>query len=125
MKTGILEYSNAGHNPPYLLKNDGTILKLESTGDMALGCFEDKQFSTKRVQLNPNDGIILYTDGVTEAFNREMEEYGEERLEKLLPTLQPMSVDKIVNGIAGDVADFAKGVSQADDITLLSMKYFG
>jgi len=125
MKTGVLEYSNAGHNPPYLLKNDGSILKLESTGDMVLGCFEDKQFSTKKVQLNPNEGIILYTDGVTEAFNKEMEEYGEERLEKLLPSIQALTVDKIVNGIADDVALFAKGVSQADDITLLSMKYFG
>jgi len=125
MKTGILEYSNAGHNPPYILKNEGNILKLESTGDMALGCFEDKQFSTRSVQLSSKDSIILYTDGVTEAFNKENEEYGSERLELLLPSLLTLNVDKIVNAIAEDVATFAKGVPQADDITLLSLKYFG
>lgn len=125
MKSGVLEYANAGHNPPYLLKNNQTIQQLESTGDTFLGCFEDLPFATRKVQLNPNDGIILYTDGVTEAFNRNEEEYGEERLEKLLPSLQPLKVDEIVNGVVADVTLFAQGFPQSDDITLLALKYFG
>lgn len=125
MKTGELQYANAGHNPPYLLKNDGTIQKLVSTGDIILGCFEDQLFTTKKIQLNPNDGIVLYTDGVTEAFNKEDEEYGDERLENLLSSLLPLSVDTIVSAIADDVTLFAEGVAQSDDITLLSMKYYG
>jgi phosphoserine phosphatase RsbU/P len=124
-KTGILEYANAGHNPPYLLRNDNKIEKLESAGDIVLGIFEEKQFASRKIQLNPNDGILLYTDGVTEAFNREEEEYCEERLEKLLPSLQPLKVDEIVNGVSDDVNLFVQEYPQSDDITLLALKYFG
>jgi len=125
MKTGVLEYANAGHNPPYLLRNNQSIEKLESTGDIILGCFEDKQFVTWKTTLQPNDGILLYTDGVTEAFNSMEEEYGEEKLEKLLVSLLPLTVDNIVNGVAADVNLFSTGVEQSDDITLLALKYFG
>ena len=124
-KTGVLEYANAGHNPPYLLRNDQTIEKLESSGDIVLGCFEEMQFQTRKATLNPNDGILLYTDGVTEAFNTKEEEYGDAKLEKLLVSLQPLTVENIVNGIVEDVNDFAKGEEQSDDITLLALKYFG
>lgn len=125
MKTGELEYANAGHNPPYLLRNNQTIEKLESTGDIILGCFEDKQFVSRKTTLNPNDGIVLYTDGVTEAFNMQEEEYGEARLEKLLVSLQPLTVETIINSIVKDVNVFATDVEQSDDITLLALKYFG
>jgi len=125
MKSGELEYSNAGHNPPYLIKNNDSIQKLESTGDTVLGCFENRQFTSRKIQLNPNDDLILYTDGVTEAFNREGEEYGDERLGKLLASMQNLAASDIVTTIADDVNLFAQGVSQSDDITLFSLKYFG
>ena len=125
-RTGEMEYANAGHNPPYVLKN-GSIgaQKLESTGDIILGCFEDQAFVSRKIQLDPNDGILLYTDGVTEAFNRFSEVYGEDRLEKLLPALQELSANAIVNALVEDVNLFSQGVPQSDDITLLSLKYFG
>ncbi len=125
MRTGELEYSNAGHNPPYLIKNDGTVHKLEPTRDIILGCFEEKQFSTKKIQLNPNEGVVLYTDGVTEALDKENKEYGEGRLERLLSSLQPLNVDKIVQGVEQDIATYTHGAPQSDDITLLAFKYFG
>jgi len=125
MKSGELEYSNAGHNPPYLMKNNDSIQKLESTGDTVLGCFENRQFTSRKILLNPNDDLILYTDGVTEAFNREGEEYGDERLGKLLASMQNLAASEIVTIIADDVNLFAQGVSQSDDITLFSLKYFG
>jgi len=124
-KTGVLEYANAGHNPPYLLRNNNQIEKLESAGDIVLGCFDGMKFSSRKVQLNQNDGILLYTDGVTEAFNKEEEEYGDERLEKLLPSLQPLAVSEIVAGVSEDVNLFVQGFEQSDDITLLALKYFG
>jgi phosphoserine phosphatase RsbU/P len=124
-RTGFLEYANAGHNPPYLLRTNNTIEKLESTGDIILGCFEDIQFSTRKAQLNPGDGVLLYTDGITEAFNRSEEEYGEARLENLLISLQPQPVEGIVTNIVDDVNGFADGAPQSDDITLLALKYFG
>jgi phosphoserine phosphatase RsbU/P len=125
MKSGLLEYANAGHNPPYILKNKRTVQKLESTGDIILGCFEDHQFHSKNVQLDPNESILLFTDGVTEAFNQDEKEYGEQRLENLLSDLHASDAKGIVNAIADDVNVFAEGVHQSDDITLLSLKYYG
>jgi phosphoserine phosphatase RsbU/P len=83
------------------------------------------KFASRKVQLYPNDGILLYTDGVTEAFNKEEEEYGDERLENLLPSLQPLPVAEIVAGVSDDVNLFVQGFVQSDDITLLALKYFG
>ncbi|MBN1183741.1 MAG: fused response regulator/phosphatase, partial [Bacteroidales bacterium] len=124
-KTGVMEYANAGHNPPYLLKTDNTIEKIESTGDIILGCFEDVQFKSVKMNLNPGDAVLIYTDGVTEAFNTKDEEYGEERLEKLLLGMQSPSVNEIVNGVVDDVSLFSKGTEQSDDITMLALKYNG
>jgi sigma-B regulation protein RsbU (phosphoserine phosphatase) len=125
MQTGEMEYANAGHNPPYVLKKDGTIEMVPSTGDIILGCFDDQPFKSAKIQLSPGDGILLFTDGVTEAFNKADEVYGEERLESLLQTMKDFTANKIVTVIADDVSEYAMGVAQSDDITLLSLKYNG
>jgi sigma-B regulation protein RsbU (phosphoserine phosphatase) len=126
MKTGELEYANAGHNPPYILKNDGSLVrKLESTGDLLLGCFEDHPYTSKKIQLNPNEGILLFTDGVTEAFNSKEVVYGDERLENLLSSLNGLAARGIINTIVDDVSLYTHDVPQSDDITLLSLKYLG
>ncbi len=125
-RTGELEYANAGHNPPYIFRNgSNTVEKLASTGDIILGCFENQAFISKKVQLNPNEGILLFTDGVTEAFDRNEVAYGEERLETLLSSLHNLSANSLVNTIVSDVNLFSMGVPQSDDITLLSLKYLG
>ena len=126
MKSGNLEYANAGHNPPYILRNGSSVIqKVESTGDIILGCFEEQPFTSKKVQMNPGDAIVLFTDGVTEAFNSSEEVYGEPRLESRLISLQNLTANNLVNAIVEDVNIFAQGVAQSDDITLLSLKYFG
>ena len=125
MKTGDLEYANAGHNPPYILRNDNTIQKLENSSDIILGCFENHQFTSRIIHLDPNDGILLYTDGVSEAFDQDENAYGEKRLEQLLSTLDRLNANIIVNAIVEDVNNFAQGFPQSDDITLLSLKYYG
>ena len=125
MKTGDLEYANAGHNPPYILRNDNTIQKLDISSDIILGCFENHQFTSRKIHLNPNDGILLYTDGVSEAFNQYENAYGEKRLEQLLLSNDRLNANIIVNTIVDDVNNFAEGVPQSDDITLLSLKYYG
>jgi sigma-B regulation protein RsbU (phosphoserine phosphatase) len=125
-KTGELEYANAGHNPPYIIRNGSkTVEKLESTGDIILGCFEDQAFISKKTQLSPNEGILLFTDGVTEAFDRHEVAYGEERLENLLSTLHDSSANSLINSVVADVNLFTLGEAQSDDITLLSLKYLG
>ncbi len=125
MKTGELEYANAGHNPPYMMRGGTSIEVLQSTGDIILGCFEDHPYSTSTVQLKPGDGILLFTDGVTEAFNKAEEVYGEPRLESLLTASLKLSSEQIVNVIVEDVNLYSTGVPQSDDITLLSLRYNG
>ena len=101
MKTGELEYANAGHNPPYILNNSGQIQMLESAGDIVLGVFEDKEFATRSIQLKPQEGILLFTDGVTEAFNLQNELYGEPRLEQLISTFQDFTSEMVINSHCG------------------------
>ena len=122
--TGELEYVNAGHNPPYMLTGDG-LKKIEMTGGTILGCIEDFQYNSRKVTLAPGDRIFLYTDGVTEAFTRHNEAYGDERLERFLEQNQAYSIDQLVRGVLAEVNEHSAGVPQSDDITLLSICFNG
>ena len=122
MKTGEVKYTNAGHNPPYLLKSDGTLEKLSVTGDMAIGIFEELDYHEASLQLGQGDTILLYTDGVTEATNRVDEEFKEDRLEQTLKKLTGQTCQEVIDTIKADVKTFADGAEQSDDITLLALK---
>lgn len=124
-KTGEIIYSNAGHNPPYVLKKDGTVIETELTHDIVLGIMEDTKFKIRNITLKPGDTIYLYTDGVTEAMNKKNELYSEERLEKELIQHKDSSPQEIINGIISSVKEFTKGTEQSDDITMLTLKYNG
>lgn len=124
-RSGEIEYANAGHNPPYLVKSDGSIQALEPSGDIVLGVFEDHPFKVRKTQLNAGDGILLYTDGVTEAFNVNNEIYGEPRLEKVISGLQNDAASSVISRINDDVSLFATGAEQSDDITALFLRYRG
>src|SRR5690606_39243381 len=76
---GRIVYSNAGHNPPLLLRGDGSVVKL-ADGGMVLGIFPDIQYDQSEIALRPGDRLLFYTDGITEARDPEGEEYGEDRL---------------------------------------------
>lgn len=123
--TGELEYTNAGHNPPYIVKANGALSPIETTGDIMLGCFDGVNFKSKSVQLAPGDSVLLYTDGVTEAFNSAEQLYGEERLESVLQSLPDNNPNTMVNAVTTDVTSYSAGVPQSDDITLLALKYTG
>jgi sigma-B regulation protein RsbU (phosphoserine phosphatase) len=125
MKTGQLDYTNAGHNRPYVLDNSGQCHELEPTGDIILGYSDDQQFTVKSIQLKPQEAILLFTDGVTEALDTNNEEYGNVRLENLLNSIHHLPTDKVVISIVEDVNIFSHGVAQSDDITLLFLKYCG
>jgi phosphoserine phosphatase RsbU/P len=125
MKTGVLEYSNAGHNPPYILRNNGAIELLGSTGNIILAAISEYKFDTNSVQLNPKDALLLFTDGVTEAYSEQGKIYGEKRLEKLLRSIYNLPTNMIIDSIVADVNQFSEGMPQFDDITMLILKYFG
>jgi len=121
---GEFEYVNAGHNPPYIL-SDNNIRKVEMTEGTILGCLDDFAYHSKKEKLNPGDLLFLYTDGVTEAFNTREQLYGEERLEVFLQNHLKHPIDEVVRESIRDVTDFASGMAQSDDITLLSIRYNG
>jgi sigma-B regulation protein RsbU (phosphoserine phosphatase) len=122
-KTGIVTYSNGGHNLPYIIKKEGTIEPVENTDGLLLGKIEPMDYSAKQIQLKPGEKIVLYTDGVPEAMNESEEMYDEERLEEYLSNHQSDSGEKLLRGIIVDVLKFAKKAHQSDDITLLVLEF--
>jgi sigma-B regulation protein RsbU (phosphoserine phosphatase) len=112
---------NAGHNPPYLFRDD-KIIKLEK-GGIILGVMETfTPYIFEEIELRKDDVLILYTDGVSEALNLDFEEYSEERLQKIARELTDKTAEEILNGIKEDVQIFAQGNSQSDDITMIVIK---
>ncbi|MCX6305193.1 MAG: SpoIIE family protein phosphatase [Bacteroidetes bacterium] len=122
--TGELEYVNAGHNPPYLLSQGG-LKKLEMTGGTILGYLENYQYNSSKIMLEPGDRLFLYTDGVTEAFTKQEEAYGDKRLESFLQEHPGHSIEELVKGLLQEVNDHSAGIPQSDDITLLSICFTG
>ncbi|MFC1580571.1 SpoIIE family protein phosphatase [Thermodesulfobacteriota bacterium] len=125
IRTGELEYCNGGHNPPYILRKNGDVELIEMTGGMALGIIEDFFYQSKKVQIEDGDAIFLFTDGVTEATNTDEELFSEERLEKDLAELYEKPIHELINEVMVRIKAFAQGMPQADDITMMVLKYFG
>ena len=122
IKTGEVTYTNAGHNPPYLIKAGGTIEQLPLSKDIVVGALDDFQFSEETLQLEHGETLLLYTDGVTEAINVNDEEYGEKRLEETLKDVTQQNCQQIINTVKANVKTFAGEAEQSDDITLLAIK---
>ena len=122
IKTGDVTYTNAGHNPPYVAKADGSIVKLPLSKNIIAGFLKDYQFTEETLQLQHGDTLLLYTDGVTEAVDPDYEEYGEERLEALLKNTSQVDCQQLIDAVKADVKVFANGAEQSDDITLLAIK---
>lgn len=122
IKTGEVTYTNAGHNPPYLMKADGTVEQLPLSKDIVVGALDDFQFSEETLHLEHGDTLLLYTDGVTEATNENDEEFGEKRLEDTLKDVPQQNCQQIINAVKANVKTFAGKAEQSDDITLLAIK---
>ncbi len=122
--TGVIDYVNAGHNPPYLLTPQG-VRMVEMTGGIVLGVMEDMEFRTGKIEMKPGEKFYLFTDGVTEAFNQDLEAYGEARLERLLLGRLETPIEALVKESLADVNTFADGAPQSDDITILAIVYKG
>ncbi|WP_440998497.1 PP2C family protein-serine/threonine phosphatase [Fodinibius sp. SL11] len=123
--SGMVRYSNGGHNLPYILRQDQTLEQVENTGGLLLGKIEPVDFEAKQIQLKPSEKIILYTDGITEAMNEHEEMYEEERFEKYLTEHHDYTQDKLLRGVMADVLKFTNQAKQSDDITLLVLEYYG
>jgi sigma-B regulation protein RsbU (phosphoserine phosphatase) len=122
-RTGVIEYTNAGHNPPYVLHADGRVTPTEPVGGFFLGAFGGVPYESTLLQLQPGDSLVLFTDGISEAVNPAEDQYGEPRLEACLATLAGSSAEDIVRGVVADVEAFSAGAPQADDMTVLVLTH--
>ena len=120
---GLLTYANGGHNPPVFRRADGSIKMLGSLGDSALGVIEEISFKEHIQQFSPGDSLILYTDGVTEAFNPNWEEHGEERMLEQVRIYGNGDAKSLVAAIFDSVIGFAETAPQSDDITITVLKW--
>lgn len=117
----IFTYINAGHNPPIHVCTDG--ISYLDKGGLMLGVLGSNiEYETGQVELGKDDVILLYTDGVTEAVNKDNEEFGTERLEKIILSRCNDSSEKIMAAIHKEIELFAKDLHQYDDITLIALK---
>jgi len=117
-RTGVLRYANGGHNPPYLLCADGTIEALDGQGGLVLGVMPEAEFPDHTVELHAGDRLVLYTDGLTEAFNAANEAYGVERLMAQLRAGGELAAAPLIERICASVKEFSGSAGQSDDITL-------
>ncbi|MBL7138017.1 MAG: SpoIIE family protein phosphatase [Bacteroidales bacterium] len=124
-RTGEVDYVNGGHNPPYLIRADNTLEQIPLTGGPILGFLEDEQYKVGKIHLHPGDTLYLYTDGITEAFNKSNEAFGEERLEALLCSRGTEPIKELVLTSMAEVQQFCTEVPQSDDITLMAIRYTG
>jgi sigma-B regulation protein RsbU (phosphoserine phosphatase) len=124
VETGVMEYTNAGHNPPMLIEEAG-VTPVPFTDSPAVGLEEDSRFHKGSIMMRKGDLIFLYTDGVTEAFNVENEQFTEERLQDVLGHLRADTPEEAVNEVLNLVSEFSRGREQSDDITILVVAYRG
>ena len=120
--TGHVQYVNAGHNPP-LLWQGGAWRWLKDISGMPLGLFDGFPYDTFELDLDIGDEFFIYTDGVTEAMNKDGELYGEERLEALLYKHFTMHPRRLIDTVRHELMHYAEGAVQSDDITMLSLEY--
>ena len=121
IKSNEINYCNAGHNNPYYLDRNNQIKELD-VGGLILGFQPDSSYLEGKIQFYPNEMIVLYSDGITEAMNDKNEEFGEERLIKLITEYKGEDIYKLIDRIIDEVKAFSEGVAQSDDITLMIIK---
>ncbi|NWG12964.1 MAG: SpoIIE family protein phosphatase [Acidobacteria bacterium] len=119
---GNCTYTNAGHNPPFLVRRDGTIEELREGGPV-LGIFPFAQYESGTIALQPGDHLVLFTDGALEARNTAGEEFGEERLRALLTGLTRASSADILASLQKAITAFSANTPQHDDITMMVLGY--
>jgi sigma-B regulation protein RsbU (phosphoserine phosphatase) len=123
--TGEVQFSNGGHNLPYHVRATGEVEQLPMTDGALLGKIPHMDFETKRLHLAKGDSLFVYTDGVSEAMDSDMNQYQEERLESYLRSAGGSAIQDIVKGTITDIRRHTREAAQSDDITVLTLRYMG
>ena len=123
-RTGELTCVNAGHNYP-LLRRDGTWCWLKGVSGLFLGGLDSVDYAQETFVMEPGDQLLLYTDGVTEAFDAHGAPYGSERLEEFLNAHADKNPRELIHALRADIQAWAGGAEQSDDVTMLCLEYAG
>jgi sigma-B regulation protein RsbU (phosphoserine phosphatase) len=125
LESGQVEYSNAGHNPPFLISADGGLRALDDLRAPPVGVKADAPYGRSPLRLLPGDVLFMYTDGITEAENPEGSFFSENRLKECLTRNEGKSLEERAHRIVQEVANFRASSPQSDDMTLLVFRYLG
>ena len=120
LHTGNMSYSNAGHCAPVLLGGDPALIEVDA--NIPVGVMPDWQFSTQQITINPGQTVFLYTDGLTEAENASLEQFGEKRMMKALAE-SDISPRPLIENILKIVKSFVGSTDQSDDLTMLAIHF--
>jgi len=125
VRTGELECCDGGHNEPCLLLCEAPATMLKKKTGIALGFLPGFQFQSQMITLKPGDGLLLYTDGITEAMNTARDQYTEARLRATLTAMIGAAPRDLVQAVWNDVKGFIAEAPQSDDIAMLAVRYQG
>jgi serine phosphatase RsbU (regulator of sigma subunit) len=120
-ETGAMAYVNAGHNPPIVVRADGTLDSL-TTGGVVLGLFEEGEYEQAATRLGPGDVLVVFSDGVTETWNPDDVEFGDARLAELVRQGRDLDAAALEAEILRELERFAEGTKATDDRTLIVIK---
>ena len=121
-KTNALSYASGGHDPPLIVRSDGSSVLAPSTHGVALGVAPGIEYGYHEMSLEPGDTVVLFTDGVTEAMNADNEQFGIERLREVFVGNPPADSEEANRAVFEAVRDFAGDTPQSDDITCLTLR---
>lgn len=125
IKTGKIRYCSAGHNPPMLINKKGDVYETDNTGGIMLAGMPMATFKEGEMTLEKGDMLVLFTDGISEAFNLEEEEYGEIRMMQVLKQAPSLNCKETIEALFKEVETFAGDAVQSDDRTVLALRYHG
>ncbi len=126
LKTGLLEYVNAGHNPPLLKRGNGGFEYMKTAPNFVLAGMEGTHYSLRSTTLEKGDTLFLYTDGVNEACNDKGEFFGEERLRELLSSDSTnLAPSALIQKVGRSLQGFTNGAPPSDDVTMLCVEFVG
>ncbi|MFA5329797.1 MAG: SpoIIE family protein phosphatase [Prolixibacteraceae bacterium] len=123
IRSGAIEYCNAAHNYPYILHSDGSIDILAKSHGLPLGIYKNKPYESSSIELQNEDLLILFTDGVINASNSYKQHYGTEKLERNIQNLYNLTAEETVSRLLKSIIIFEGDSRQADDISILVLKY--
>jgi phosphoserine phosphatase RsbU/P len=123
--SGELEFAIGGHNPPFRISESGAVESIEEPAGMVVGLLPWATYETGKLQLERDDSVFLFTDGVSEAMNAEERFFGERRLKETLSRAAGLAPREMVETVLSAVNEFTGDAPPSDDITLLAVKWTG